>query len=309
MNKTSIEWTQNPDGSQGYTWNPITGCLNNDNGLCKGGGFPCYAYKLANERLKSRYQDNLNVAPYTYEYFKGGKDSPHHDPFYPRFWEERLEELPIASGIVASRKGIFVCDMGDLFGMGIPEEWTRKVLQYISEDIIDRFYLLTKQPQELIKWSPFPENCWVGVTATNGKMLREVLMHLEEVKAPTKHVSLEPLLDRVYKPQYFLNALPDFLSVIDWLIIGACTGTWRDMVALSAKYPELAVMKWGKRWTAQPRIEWVQEIVEAADKAGIKVFLKDNLRPLLPEEEPFYTFPWGNDPEAGIAELRQEMPE
>lgn len=28
-------------------------------------------------------------------------------------------------------------------------------------------------------------------------------------------------------------------------------------------------------------IEWVQEIVEAADKAGIPVFLKDNLRPLF----------------------------
>lgn len=48
MNETNIEWVKNPDGSQGYTWNPITGCLNHDNGLCKGGGFPCYAYKLAN---------------------------------------------------------------------------------------------------------------------------------------------------------------------------------------------------------------------------------------------------------------------
>ena len=28
MNKTPIEWVKNPDGSQGYTSNPITGCLN-----------------------------------------------------------------------------------------------------------------------------------------------------------------------------------------------------------------------------------------------------------------------------------------
>ena len=32
-----------------------------------------------------------------------------------------------------------------------------------------------------------------------------------------------------------------------------------------------------------PKIEWVREIVEAADRAGAKVFLKDNLSPLFAE--------------------------
>ena len=27
----------------GYTWNPFSGCLNQVDGLCNGGGFPCYA--------------------------------------------------------------------------------------------------------------------------------------------------------------------------------------------------------------------------------------------------------------------------
>jgi len=53
------------------------------------------------------------------------------------------------------------------------------------------------------------------------------------------------------------------------------------MVALSAKYPELSIVKWGKKWIAQPRIGWVEEISEAAKAAGIPYFLKDNLRPLL----------------------------
>ena len=30
-----------------------------------------------------------------------------------------------------------------------------------------------------------------------------------------------------------------------------------------------------------PRIEWVKEIVRACDKAGVPVFLKDNLMPLM----------------------------
>lgn len=37
------------------------------------------------------------------------------------------------------------------------------------------------------------------------------------------------------------------------------------------------------RPTVMPRIEWVEEIVRACDKAGIPVFLKDNLKPLLRE--------------------------
>ena len=49
-----------------------------------------------------------------------------------------------------------------------------------------------------------------------------------------------------------------FPKVIDWVIIGAQTKP--------TKFPE---------------ISWVTEIVEAADKAGIPVFLKDNLKPLL----------------------------
>ncbi|GAH56543.1 unnamed protein product [marine sediment metagenome] len=39
-----------------------------------------------------------------------------------------------------------------------------------------------------------------------------------------------------------------------------------------------------------PRIEWVEEIIGAADKAGVPVFLKDNLRPLA-EESTGVAFP------------------
>ena len=59
-----------------------------------------------------------------------------------------------------------------------------------------------------------------------------------------------------------------------------------------------------------PKIEWVREIVEACDKASVKVFLKDNLRPLLiPEDcsKPNYLMEdifWASEK----AQLRQEMP-
>ena len=287
MNKTSIEWVRNPDGSQGYTWNPITGCLNHDNGLCKGGGFPCYAYKLANGRVKPLYLANHNIPPAVpSEPFMVNEGMIHTspiyssvaqvDPFYPRFWEERLYHA-----WDGKPKGIFVCDMGDLFGIGIPEEWTNKVLNLCRLHEQNRYYLLTKQPQNLIKFSPFPDNCWVGVTATKFEAVIEATKWLHGVEASVKYLSLEPLLDW---QTYNEKDLPWRLwkhAGINQLIIGACTGTLTDIVRLCDKYPDLAGVRYGNKWTAQPSIEWVKEIVEAADKTGIPVFLKDNLEPLL----------------------------
>jgi len=202
MQKTRIEWVKNPDGSQGWTLNPFTGCHNHTNGLCKGGGFPCYAYRLAHGRLKSRYLANENVADNEIMTF------PRHieciaDPFYPRFWPERLAEIQrgiddydYQTYIKQKPRGIFICDMSDLFGIGIPEEWTAKVLEAIADDCnsFHRFYLLTKQPQNLARWSPFPDNCWVGVTATDHNMLQRATGHLRRIKATIKYISLEPLL-------------------------------------------------------------------------------------------------------------------
>ena len=151
MNRTKIEWVKNPDGSQGYTWNPITGCLN--------GCEYCYARKLANTRLKERY--------------------------------------------------------------------------------------------------------------------------LAKIEAKVKYISFEPLLSGLGKhiPGWLQACMID--AGINWVIIGAQT-----------------------KPTVYPKIEWVKEIVEACDKAGIPVFLKDNLYKLL-FERPVqdHDLYW-----ACMSELRQEMP-
>ena len=54
----------------------------------------------------------------------------------------------------------------------------------------------------------------------------------------------------------------------------------------------------------QPKIEWVREVIEAADRAGIPVFLKNNLWDLL------YSNGWDDDIfwANNKATLRQEMP-
>jgi hypothetical protein len=158
-----------------------------------------------------------------------------------------------------------------------------------------RFYLLTKQPQNLTKFSPFPKNCWVGVSASDSRMFIRALEQLSRIEATIKYVSVEPLLN-------WQNVTSGIWQVVDWLIIGAMTCFEGDLSALSAKYPALLPMPFGNRYTLQPEIEQVEEIVKAADKASTSVFLKDNLGPLI------FDYPWAEGLLTRDGELRQELP-
>jgi len=264
--------------------------MNHIGGMCKGGGFPCYAYRLANGRLKARYlASNVNnIAPIP----EGTTHDVLNDPFYPRFWEDKLLE-PVnklrrwgrnrSVFNAQSPKGIFVCSMSDLFGIGIPEEWTRRVLDKFQYAKQHRFYLLTKQPQNLQKFQ-IPDNAWVGVSATDALMFADACYRLRLVEAKVKYISFEPLLQFEYtatldKAKWIYTWLME--AGIKWVIIGAQT-----------------------KPNVMPKIEWVREIIEAADKAGIPVFLKDSLYKLL-FERPVkdHDLYW-----ATMSELRQEIP-
>lgn len=246
MNRTQIEWVKNPDGAQGYTWNPITGCLK---------GCPyCYARKLANGRLRTRYLANENIV--REGIYPGQTVLSTSDPFYPRFWPEKLKQ-----SLGDRPSGVFICNMGELFAPWIPDGWTKAVLQKLRAVNYDehRFYLLTKQPQELVKWSPFPDNCWVGVSATDAESFYDATAELSKVEATVKYISFEPLLGEINGGECEGKRL-DLLAAagISWLIIGAQT-----------------------KPTVLPEIAWVREIVEAADQARIPVFLKNSMWPLL----------------------------
>jgi len=250
---------------------------------------------MANGRLKARYLANKNVA---FDVCESGycELEPRwvSDPFYPRFWQSRLNEP-----LYGNPKGIFVCDMSELFGPWLPYGWTNEVFHTINRSPQHRFYLLTKQQQEMVLLSPFPPNCWVGATATNHQQFIAALRGLRDIEATVRFLSIEPYLEPILLPLMSIMG-----EVIDWIIIGACTGKKKEMEALCQRNPSLTLLQWGKKWTAQPRIEWVQEIVRAADRAGVKVFLKNNLLPMYQAE-------WAKKYDKEIwddAELRQEMP-
>ena len=277
MNKTKIEWVKNPDGSQGFTLNSKTGCLNHTpDGLCLGGMFPCYAFRLANGRLKSSYLANEEYAPVDISNLD--VIDPADDPFYPRFWPKRLEQ----PNTIRKPASIFLDDMSDWMGSYWSREWTEMEIDTIEQNPQHRFYTLTKQPQNLIKFSPFPENCYVGVTATSLNMFLLAANHLQNIKAKVRFISLEPLLSWTDGRNWEWKR---YLRGIDWVIIGSQT-----------------------RPIVYPKIEWIKEIVKAADKAGIPVFLKDNLYPLLAPDMRFGSYKNTADFTARVFKLRQEMP-
>ena len=162
-------------------------------------------------------------------------------------------------------KGIFVCNMCEFFGDWVPADWQREIFKVIRANYQHRFYFLTKQPQNIGNLGRFPDNCWVGVTVCDKDMVHNMWMdYFNLASSKVRFISFEPLLDDIAD-------LPIHELIIrnsDWVIIGSQTKPYDP-----------------------PKIEWVQAIVETADKYRVPVFQKNNLKPLL-----------GNN-------LRQELPE
>ena len=247
MNKTRIEWVRNPDGSPGYTVNPVKG-------LCPVGCEYCYARRM-----------------------------------YKRFgWDPRIRYEAWGDSLahINQPSRIFVGSTMELFGDWIYPQyeytWLEAIFSIVRSNPCHTFLFLTKRPEALSQWSPFPDNCWVGVTATDSTSFSKATDGLMYVKAAVKFISIEPLLAPV---RFYPERLP--YCGIDWIIIGQQTPV---------------------RKATMPKVEWIREIVEAADQAPITpVFLKDNLKPLLVEYEDGIEYAplWAN---GGHGTLRQELP-
>lgn len=250
MNRTTIPWVRNPDGSPGYTLNPLTGCLGPDGTPESPKRCPfCYAHKLANGRLRKRY---LTEPEYPYNPPLLVPNTDESDPFVPRFWGERLSEPQS----LRSPSTIFVCSMGDLFSPYYPASWLDRVLQIFEDNARHTFLVLTKNPPRNEQLC-FPINLWFGVTIN--KHEDWFRLHLaDRCKAAKRFISFEPLLDDVMKTPMTQGI---HLLAFHWIIIGSQTKPYKP-----------------------PKKEWVRRIVDEADVLGIPVFLKNSLRPLMGEK-------------------------
>jgi protein gp37 len=206
---------------------------------------------------------------------------------YKRFhWDETLRyvdgwEFEIDKIKTPSR--IFVGSTMELFGDWIKPVWRQDIIQIAGANPQHTFIFLTKQPHNLPKH--FPDNCWVGVSATNWLQFSAGLGYLAATQASVKFMSFEPLLESI---EFDMLQKMLFPRVINWIIIGAETKNGRIVKAFA------------------PKIEWIREIVEAADSAKMPVFLKDNLIPMFEAHDRLSTPEWALDSKRY---LRQELPQ
>ena len=169
---SSIEWLKQPDGSQGSSWNVVTGCKPD---------FPCwqrcYARRMA-QRLAGRY------------------GYPRDDPFAPTFHPDKLDQ-PLHW---KKPRTIFVSSMGDLFADGVKREWQDAVIDVILADTPHTFILLTKRVKEAGEYlsrlylPDFGERLVIGTSVSNQAEWDERVPLLCSIPAWRRVVSVEPML-------------------------------------------------------------------------------------------------------------------
>lgn len=273
MNKTKIEWAD-------YTWNPVTGCLH---------GCPyCYAEKIAHRFCTNEFgkkdgllselhcsqgcrgcseMDGMEYVGNNVRYAHGAGPFPFG--FLPTYHTERLEEPQR----VKTSSNIFVVSMGDLFGDWVPLKWIVSVIDACLAAPQHNYMFLTKNParyKELQQMAILPQasNFWYGTTLTNNADFnsRGYDLYKSFLGSPCKtFLSIEPIHEQIKSTQL------GNLGLVNWVIVGAETGTRKDKVI--------------------PEREWIDKIVESCLGDGVPVFMKDSLLPIMGERDMIREFP------------------
>jgi protein gp37 len=173
--------------------------------------------------------------------------------FEPKFHEDRLNapadtKVPKGRESEAGISNVFVCSMADLFGDWVDKKWIDIVISVCKEQNGWNYLFLTKNPKRYLEFE-FPENCWLGASATNQNQFnRATNVFKQMTNNNIKFLSCEPLNERI--EAYDLN--------VDWLIIGSRSKS----SGMPAFHPE---------W------EWVEHLLFQARKKNVQVYFKPNL--------------------------------
>jgi protein gp37 len=272
MNKTKIEWVKNDDGTQGYTWNPVTGCLHG----CK----YCYArnqvYRFAQRgNLKGKACETKEVHILDEPIYFTDKNgirriSPYPYGFDPTFHRYRMDEPQQ----VKKPSTIFVGSMTDLFGEWVPDEWITTVFEACEKAPQHRYIFLTKNPKRYYKL--FDEgkfkarnNFWFGITLTSNNDTWKV--NYTKFKGNTFY-SIEPILDE----EVLNDVLPYYTHGVEWVILGTESGNGKNKF--------------------MPTRQCLEYNISLAKREGnneeLKIFMKDSLKDIWGEPL-IQQLPWG----------------
>lgn len=246
--KTSIEYADT-------SLNPMMGCAGCE--LWSGTG-------TAGPRVRVCYAGKLTSV---YGGRRGWPDTFERPKIFPERFDqiERLTDLtgserilrPWLSGLP---RVIFLCDMGDAFTRGLPDDWLAPYLPRIAA-APHIFLLLTKLPSRMAEFSarhPLPPNVWPGVSVTTHRTFPRIeTLRRRVVGGGPRWVSWSPMWEA--PGNLFLRALMDDRRVgpqapIEWVVLEGESGN-RD----GAPVPELG---------------WFVSAIGDARQAGAAAFVK-----------------------------------
>ena len=135
------------------------------------------------------------------------------------------------------------------------------MLAKIRENPQHQFLFLSKHP-DLLEFAIDLENAWFGVTVTRKSELWRIDTLKANIRAKHYHVTFEPLFDDPGKVD---------LAGIDWIVVGTMTGAQSKKIRTAP--------------------EWAYSLVEQAHVLGIPAFMKEDLVPIISEENMIQEFP------------------
>jgi protein gp37 len=172
----------------------------------------------------------------------------------PQFREQQLDKI-----YKIKNSNIFMNSMSDIADWSIDTVLAVLNIAYANQS--NNYLFLTKRPLEICPKSL--NNCWYGVTITNGNEAirsRELIKAFEESPDPVNlFLSIEPILDSVFSYQMDLAR-----NKIKWLIIGAETGNRKNKVI--------------------PKKEWITYLVNQCRCWNIPVFMKSSLKKIMGDD-------------------------
>lgn len=230
---TTIEWTRNPDGTEGKSWNPIVAYRtitdNNGNGA-RLRGWHCEHVHGGCEFCYAESQNIIGA--------RGGTRLP-YKPGHRKDVEIELHEETLLAPLHWKKpQRIFVCSMTDLFGAWVKAEWLDKLFAIMALCPQHTFIILTKRPERMREYlstislsiwmnasldfggtpaligrqgKPLP-NVWGLVSCSVQEDADKFIPQLLQTPLALRGVSLEPLLGpidltKITSEREYINAL------------------------------------------------------------------------------------------------------
>ena len=134
-------------------------------------------------------------------------------------------------------------------------EWREEVFARIARNPQHQYIFLTKRPEK-IQFSTELDNVWFGVTVTSEKEKGRIQAMREHIRAKHYQVSFEPMFDDIGEVDF---------TGIEWIVVGTETGR--------------------RKGKSESKPEWVWNLTDQAHSSGIPVFMKEDLLPVMGEEQ------------------------